>query len=120
MSPKNDQEYAASIQVLLREIKEWMHPMSLPLSQDNQIRFIQTVFARAHEILNSEPHLRGAVIAGLNDMRDLDVEKAQREASAYRAMAINLRDVLAEVPTARLGLVVKSRVKLALAQASKL
>jgi hypothetical protein len=77
-----DDEYAKAIQAHLKWVKECMHPTAIPLTADKQARFIQEVFTHVHAITESEPHLRGAVIKSLEDMRVFDLEEKLKRATS--------------------------------------
>lgn len=81
---KTDEDYAAAIRCLLREVSEWLTPMNVPLTEEAQSRFMHSVFGQVHAIVNSEPHLRGVLLKSLVEMQTLDIEQTRRERDEAR------------------------------------
>lgn len=69
MSPiTTDADYQEAIKDLLVDLESRLSPDCLPLTPDQQALFIRTTLNRVARITNSEPHLRGAVVAAVRDL----------------------------------------------------
>lgn len=99
-----DIEYQQAVKELLDDLNSRLtDPGWMPISHDEQSRFIHRTLERAHKIVNSEPYLRGKVIDSLNDVKDFDAKTIERDRDRYRETAANLYEVLLTVPATRLG-----------------
>lgn len=120
MSPiTNDADYQEAIKDLLVDLKGWSQPGSLPLMPDQQARFIQTTLHRVAQITESEPHLRGAVVSSLSELKGHELDNLSKDYGKLLTVAQELYQVLTEIPAARLGRGLQVRRKMALELADK-
>lgn len=64
-----DADYQEAIKDLPVDLESRLSPDCLPLTPDQQARFIREVLNKAIHITQSEPHLRGAVVATIRDLQ---------------------------------------------------
>ena len=91
----NDTEYQQAIKDLLDDLNSRLtNPEWMPVSHDEQAQFIHSVLRRTHEIVNSEPYLRGKVVESFDKMKEFDVETIEKDRDKYREVANSLYNAL--------------------------
>lgn len=103
MSITTDTEYQDAVKNLLDDLNSRLtDPGWMPISHDEQARFIHQILGRAHEIVNSEPYLRGKVFEAADKLREIDVERVEKDRDLYHEAANYLYDALNGIPAVRL------------------
>ncbi len=64
-TPKTDADLQACYRELVNSLYRWTKVGSIPLAPEAQVRFIQSAFYMVETIRESEPFLRGEVVATL-------------------------------------------------------
>ena len=77
-----DEAYSTAARDALVRLYEWFTNPGQLLSADQQERFISTAIHLITPIVDSEPHLRGAVISATDKMAAFDKENELKEAQA--------------------------------------
>lgn len=99
-----DAEYSTAIKALLDDLNMRLtNPAWMPISAESQAQFIHAILGRTHEIVNSEPFLRGKLVDTVDKMREFDVGVIGKDRDRYREVANILYNVLLGCPFARMG-----------------
>lgn len=114
----NDAEYSQAIKDLLVDFAAALEQTEQLLTREAQTNLLRSLLTQARCITESEPHLRGKVFEALTDMKQLDMERVEKDRDAYREVACELASVLRR--TGAPSIKVKLERKAALAKADSL
>lgn len=115
---QSDADYQAAIKDLLVDLESRLSPVCLPLTSQQQADFTRSTLNRIAHITRSEPHLRGAVITSLADLKQLDLDNLSKDYGRLLAVAQTLYEALSQIPAARLGRALQVQRKTALERAN--